>query len=244
MKPDSSPKMKFKIIYQDDDLLVIDKPAGLRVDHDPTGLPSLEDELNFDIERHGIVHRIDKETSGLIIVAKTNESLENLKEQFQSHSINKVYTTLALGKAEKEGSIDLPIARDPARKQAMRALKFTTGDERGKLREAVTHYQLKQKYLFKDQPLSLLNVQIETGRTHQIRALMQAIGHPVIGDQMYKNKTSKKLSQTLDLNRQFLHASHLEFKHPKTNENLIFDSQLPADLNKTLDQLKLDATHE
>lgn len=234
----------FKIIYEDDDLLVIDKPAGLRVDHDPTGLPSVEDTLNFPIERHGIVHRIDKETSGLLIVAKTEESLENLKKQFQDHLVNKVYTCLVLGRAQREGTIDLPIARDPSRKQAMRALKFTTGNERGKLREAVTRYKLKQSYLYKDQPISLLSVQIETGRTHQIRAHMQAIGHPVIGDQMYKNKTSKKISKELELNRQFLHASKIEFVQPVTRNKMSLDSSIPADLENLIKKLKLDEVQE
>jgi 23S rRNA pseudouridine1911/1915/1917 synthase len=227
----------FKIIQEDNDIIIIDKPAGLRVDHDPNGLDSVEDTLSYQIERHGIVHRIDKDTSGLLIIAKTNDSLENLKKQFQEHSVTKVYTTLVLGQTEKEGTIELPIARDPARKQAMRALKFTTGDERGKLREAITHYKLGQNYKLDKEILSLLNVEIETGRTHQIRAHMQAIGHPIIGDQMYKNKTSKKISTQLDLNRQFLHARSLKFKHPRTDKEMSLQSPLPADLSSVLEEL-------
>lgn len=232
-------KLPFKIIHEDDDLLVIDKPAGLRVDHDPTGLPSVEDILSFPIERHGIVHRIDKETSGLLIVAKTNEALENLKEQFQNHLVTKVYTTLVSGKAKEEGRIELPIARDPARKQAMRALTYVTGQERGRLRDAVTDYKLVQRYTFSKHDLSLLDVQIETGRTHQIRAHMQAIGTPVIGDQMYHNKTSKKISKSLELNRQFLHSKKIIFTHPISHEKQTFNCDLPPDLKEVIAKLNM-----
>jgi 23S rRNA pseudouridine1911/1915/1917 synthase len=228
---------KWTTIFEDESILVIDKPAGLRVDHGDNE-ESVEDLVSFPVERHGIIHRLDKETSGVLILAKTPEAFESLKNQFKEHTTKKVYTTLVLGETEDRGEIKSFIARDPKRKQAMKVILYPTGQERGGLREAITNYRKVETYQFENYSLSQLEVEILTGRTHQIRVHLQSINHPVIGDQMYNSKPSKEISQKLGLERQFLHASLLEVTHPRTGERLVFKSDLPNDLTQTLERLK------
>jgi 23S rRNA pseudouridine1911/1915/1917 synthase len=217
------------IVYEDTDLLVVDKPAGLAV-HPAPGHPShtlvnavlgyLPGLAEADGSlRPGIVHRLDKNTSGLILVAKNRPAHENLSDQFKSRAVSKSYLVLVKGKLEPEaGVIEAAIGRDPRNRQRMAVVS------RG--REARTKYRVV-KYLGK---YTLLEISPETGRTHQIRVHLTAIGFPVVGDATY-GVTSPYLS------RQFLHASKIGFRLPSTGQYVEFSSPLPPDLAEALKNL-------
>jgi 23S rRNA pseudouridine1911/1915/1917 synthase len=220
-----------KIIYEDDDLLVIDKPAGLTV-HPAPGHPShtlvnavlshlneIEDE--GDVTRPGIVHRLDKDTSGVMLVAKNNVALANLADQFKARTVKKTYITLVKGILRPDkGVIDAPIGRDSGDRKKM----AVTGESRG--RAARTNYRVI-RYIGKN---SLLEIMPETGRTHQIRVHLAAIGYPVFGDITYGKKSAF-------LNRQFLHAHRIGFNLPATGKWVEFESPLPEDLEQALKEL-------
>ena len=220
-----------KILYEDDDLLVIDKPAGLTV-HPAPGHPSHtlvnavlshlnEIEDDGEATRPGIVHRLDKDTSGVMLVAKNNVALANLADQFKSRSVKKVYLTLVTGILKPErGVIEAPIGRDSGDRKKM----AVTGESRG--RAARTNYRVL-RYVGKN---SFLEITPETGRTHQIRVHLAAIGYPVFGDITYGKKS-------VLLNRQFLHAHRLGFFLPSTGKFVEFESPLPEDLQKALKEL-------
>ena len=214
------------IIYEDDDLLVIDKPPGLAIhpapghpshtlvnailSHLPT-LPETDDSL-----RPGIVHRLDKDTSGVMLVAKNRQAQANLIDQFKTHSVVKAYLALVKGHLTPEsGVIEAPIGRDSRNRKRMAVA--TKG------REARTEYDVV-KYIG---DYTLLEVKPETGRTHQIRVHLSAIGYPVVGDKVYGVKSDY-------LSRQFLHACRLGFKLPSTGEYVEFQSELPPDLTQAL----------
>ena len=215
------------IIYEDKDLLIVDKPGGLTV-HPAPGHPShtlinallarCPELANVDNSlRPGIVHRLDKETSGLIIVAKNKVTQQNLVEQFRSRSVVKGYLVLVKGKLTPErGTIEAPIGRHPIHRKRMAVISS------GK--EAKTHYRVKQ-YLG---DYTLLEVNPETGRTHQIRVHLSAIGYPVVGDTVYGVRS-------LYLSRQFVHAYYLKFRLPSTGEYREFTCELPSDLCQALE---------
>ena len=214
------------IIYEDDDLLVIDKPAGLAV-HPAPGHPGhtlVNAILSYfphladisDSLRPGIVHRLDKDTSGVMLVAKNGVAQANLIDQFQARSIVKAYLALVKGRLTPEsGIIEAAIGRDPRNRKRMAVV--TEG------REARTEYQVI-KYIGN---YTLLEVMPETGRTHQIRVHLSAIGYPVVGDPVYGVKSDY-------LSRQFLHACRLGFKLPSSGEYVEFTSKLPSDLEQAL----------
>jgi 23S rRNA pseudouridine1911/1915/1917 synthase len=221
------------IVYEDDDLLVVNKAPGMVVHpapghHDDTlvnALVSYRPELQGigGEERPGIVHRLDKDTSGLLIVAKNTRTLAKLTEEMKEHHITKRYIALTDGIVSlDQGSIDAPIGRDPRYRQQMKITAIGS-------REAVTHFKVLKRF----QRHTLLLLQLETGRTHQIRVHLKAIGHPVVGDPVYG---SKKILKDIPLTRQFLHAYQLEFKHPNTATLLQLEAPLPADLQNVLDQ--------
>jgi 23S rRNA pseudouridine1911/1915/1917 synthase len=217
------------IIYEDEDLLVVNKPAGLTVHPAPghpghtlvnallAHLPHLAD--TGDWLRPGIVHRLDKDTSGLMLVAKNSEAQANLIGQFKSHSVTKAYLALVKGRLTPEnGIIEAAIGRDPRHRQKMAIV------EGG--REATTEYQVI-KYIG---GYTLLEVRPQTGRTHQIRVHLGAIGFPVVGDKIYGVKSPF-------LSRQFLHACRLGFRLPSTGEYIEFKSELPPDLEQALEDI-------
>jgi len=224
LKPEAIP---LKIIYEDDDLLVIDKPAGLTV-HPAPGHPAhtLVNAIlaHFphlaeigDALRPGVVHRLDKDTSGVMLVAKNSAAQANLSKQFKSHAVTKAYLALVKGRLEpEEGIIEADIGRDPRHRQRMAVVA------EGK--EARTDYRVI-KYVG---GYTLLEVRPETGRTHQIRVHLAAIGFPVVGDKVYGVKSPH-------LSRQFLHASRLGFRLPSTGEYIEFESALPEDLQKAME---------
>ena len=224
--PLSPEAIPLNIIYEDDDLLVIDKPAGLAIHPAPghpshtlvnavlSYLPTLPD--TDDSLRPGIVHRLDKDTSGVMLVAKNRQAQANLIDQFKTHSVVKAYLVLVKGHLTPEsGIIEAPIGRDPRNRKRMAVVA------EGK--EARTQYYVI-KFVGN---CTLVEVRPETGRTHQIRVHLSAIGYPVVGDSVYGVKSAY-------LSRQFLHACRLGFKLPSTGEYVEFTSELPPDLAQAL----------
>jgi 23S rRNA pseudouridine1911/1915/1917 synthase len=210
-----------RIVHADDALAVVDKPAGLVVHPAPshTG-PTLVSELGDllegggDADRPGIVHRLDKGTSGLLVVARSDEAHAALQAQVQRREVERVYLALARGRlASRTGTIDAPIGRASRQRHRMAVSGAAS-------RQARTHFEVLELLAAE----SYLEARLETGRTHQIRAHFAAIGHPLAGDATYGGE------QKYDLERQFLHAHRLSFVHPETGERLSFSSELPADL--------------
>lgn len=245
------------IQYEDDDLAVIDKAAGMMV-HAGSGSEehnrgTLVNALLFHFGkslsaiaaelRPGIVHRLDKDTSGLILVAKNDRAHQNLSEQFSMRTLRKTYLALVHGTlAENEGTVNLPISRDLVRRTRMTTRRATG-------RHAVTHWEVLERLDGDFGCFTLLKLRIETGRTHQIRVHMQALGHPVVGDTTYgapaelRSQPGKVNAHPEEarLERNFLHAAELEFSHPVSGERLTVSSPLPEQLTKLLRRLRADA---
>lgn len=222
------PAIPFSVVYEDDALLIVDKPAGLVVHPGPgnqTG--TLSQALagraaGGDPDRPGIVHRLDKDTSGLLVVAKNDVVLRSLQKALQAREVKREYRALVKGRPQSlSGTIDAPLGRD-RRTPDVIAVRSDSP------REAVTHFEVLEEL----PAHTLLRVTLETGRTHQIRAHLAAIGLPVSGDPTYG------VGGDLGLQRQFLHAAVLEFDHPLTGEHLRFESVLPIDLQTALGAAK------
>ena len=242
---------KLDIVYEDEDLIIINKPAGIvmhpgagnfdntivnaLINYNKNSLSNIGDEL-----RPGIVHRIDKNTSGLVVIAKNNQTHEQLSIQFSKHSIIRVYQLLIWGKIKpSKGRVETLISRSSKNRQMMEV-----SNTRGKT--AITNYKTIEIFEGKNTPtLSLLECKLETGRTHQIRVHMNYLGNSIVGDDKYKKKFKKikNIDPTLEknlinLNRQFLHAKIIGFIHPKKNKEMIFDSILPKELEIILKMLR------
>jgi 23S rRNA pseudouridine1911/1915/1917 synthase len=244
------------IIYEDDDLAIVNKPAGMMVH---AGAGATEDARNRGTLvnallhhfrtlsgiggqlRPGIVHRLDRATSGLMVVAKHDESHRKLARQFSSREVHKTYIALVQGWPKLErGTIRTSISRD-----SQRRIRMTTRRPGG--RDAVTHYLVKRKLNTVYGKFALLELKIETGRTHQIRVHLSSINHPVVGDALYgaarelKSESGKVRAagqaRTLTLDRNFLHSAALQLKHPKTGETMQFSSALPSELEGLLADL-------
>jgi 23S rRNA pseudouridine1911/1915/1917 synthase len=225
----ASERPPFDIILEDDHLLVVDKPAGL-VTHPAPGHhgPTLAEALRgrtaggTDPQRAGIVHRLDRDTSGLLVVARTEAAYEALQRQIRAREVRREYLALVSGQPDAEsGTIDAPIGRDRGR----RTVVSTRSD---RPRTAVTHFEVVERL----PRTALLRVSLETGRTHQIRAHLAAIDHPVCGDPQYGGRSC---GRRLGLERQFLHAARIMFRHPATGELLACESKPPVDLRRALD---------
>ena len=250
-------KIPLDIVYEDDDLAIVNKPAGMMVHagagatddarhrgtlvtallHHFGALSGVGGEL-----RPGIVHRLDRATSGLMVVAKNDESHRRLARQFSGREVHKTYVALVHGWPKKQkGTIQSAISRDVQRRTRM-----TTRRSDG--REAVTHYVVTRKIDSPYGKFALLELKIETGRTHQIRVHMSSLGHPVVGDTLYgapgelRTESGKRRAAgapaTLALERNFLHAAKLELLHPRTGERLNFSRALPEELERLLGQLE------
>ena len=244
-------KYKLDIIYEDDDLIVLNKPSGIVMhpgagNFDNTIVNALVNYSKSSLSniggesRPGIVHRIDKNTSGLVVIAKNNYSHENLSLQFSRHSITRVYQLLVWGKIRpSKGKIETLITRSSKNRQMM-----TVSSSKGK--KAITNYQTIELFENKNIPtLSLLECKLETGRTHQIRVHMNFLGNSIVGDDKYKKKFKKIKdidplleSSIINLKRQFLHAKTIGFIHPKKNKEMIFHSILPQELETILKILR------
>jgi 23S rRNA pseudouridine1911/1915/1917 synthase len=217
---------KIKIIFEDKNLLVVDKPSGMTTTKEKKGESgTLEDFLMKvrpnDLPRNGIVHRLDKGTSGLILVAKNEKTFSNLKSQFKNRTVKKKYYCLVGGETSMDGSINWPISRS----------KYGFGkfgiNVDGK--NALTEFKLIERLKRNSKKYSLLEINLKTGRTHQIRVHLSHLRWPLVGDRLYGGETDSLL-------RPFLHAFHLEFNNPETKKRIILNSELADDLK---DHLKL-----
>jgi 23S rRNA pseudouridine1911/1915/1917 synthase len=223
-----------RIIFEDEHLLVVDKPAGLVVhpaagNRDGTLVNALLHHCGGTLSgiggvaRPGIVHRIDKDTSGLLVVAKTDVAHEGLARQFAAHSILRRYLAIVTGvPRQAEGTVDAPLARSSTNRKKIAVV----AEGRGK--RAVTHW--RRIDLLND--AALVECRLETGRTHQVRVHMASIGHPLLGDPVYGRSSHRKLLKELGFERQALHAAALGFTHPVTKGSLSFDSAMPADMQE------------
>jgi len=229
--PKANAAVKIEVVHEDPQVIVVDKPADMVVH--PTaqhrnqtlvnGLLALYPEIATvgQPERPGIVHRLDRMTSGLLMVARTNEAYHDLVAQLGTHEPERTYTALAWGHVTNDqASIDAPIGRSirhPAR------MAVTDSG-----RQAVTHYQVEERFS-KPAATTLLKCQLETGRTHQIRVHLRAIGHPLVGDRTYDGGRPQ-----IALSRPFLHACELRFRHPQSKQQVTFESRLPSELTEIL----------
>ena len=220
---------KINTYLVDEDIIVVEKPANMIThrasknndvslcEHIVNSYPEIKSV--GDIDRPGIVHRLDKDTSGLMIIARSANAYEKLKEMIKERSISRNYEALVYGKPKlKEAIIDAPIIRDP--KNPIKRRVSIGG------KESKTSYRIKKNF----EEYSLLDVKLFSGRTHQIRVHLEHVGHPVVGDNLYGNKKSK-------LKRSFLHSSKLEFFHPMSNKKLYFESPLPLELKKFIETI-------
>ena len=228
--------MNLNVVYEDNEIALIDKPAGMTVHpgagHDSETLvnaavahwPRIADVGEPD--RPGVVHRLDRDTSGLLVIALTGEAYSRLSEMILNHEITRIYAALVHGHPESSaGVVDAPIGRDPHHRTRQAVV------EDG--RPARTHYHVVSEY----EDFSLLEVRLETGRMHQIRVHLDAIGHPVVGDRTYGKRQAHKKTAVGKLKRQFLHASKLEFSHPVTGKQVSIASELPEDLQEVITEL-------
>ena len=230
-----TPIDNLKVVYVDNDLIVIDKPVGVAAHASPGwegptvigAIIAAGYEINTSgvAERQGIVQRLDVGTSGLMVVARNETSYSEMKEQFRSRSVKKIYHTMIQGHMDpSEGTIDAPLDRHPRDDYKF---AVTAGGK-----PSITHYKSLEFF----PAVSLLEVELETGRTHQIRVHFSALRHPLVGDLIYG--ADHTLATKLEINRPWLHACKLEFRHPRTGELLSFTSEYPEDLTRTLEKLR------
>ena len=232
-----------EIVHEDDDVIVVNKPAAMVV-HPAAGTASgtLANALAFHFQhlstaagavRPGIVHRLDKDTSGLLVVAKTEDAHVNLADQFRDRDVFKSYVALVHGQVEHDrGEIDQPIARDPRQRTRMAVVRDG--------RPALSIYRARERF----ERFTLLDVEPKTGRTHQIRVHLAWIRHPVVGDETYGSGRDNTVgdpkirSRIAKLGRHFLHAEKLGFRHPKTGEQMDFTAPLPIELNELVNAIR------
>ena len=253
-----------KVIFEDEHFLVIDKPAGISTTTSETEKGrTIEDILVKDYQipalRGGIVHRLDKDTSGLLVVGKSDDIVLKLQTQFKERTVQKEYLALVHGVVKEQGRVDAPIIRNPERREKFTVASQTWSGEAG-VREAVTEYEPIQRLAFSGQRLveiflgfnkiqfrklyairytllTLLACHPLTGRTHQIRVHLKHIGFPIVSDEKYGGRKMVRLDKRW-CKRQFLHAAKLGFDHPVTSERLTFESPLPDDLAEALKNLE------
>jgi len=229
--PDAPEAIPLNVVFEDPVLLVIDKPVGLVV-HPGSGNPrgTLLNALlhrvpqSAELPRAGIVHRLDKDTSGLLVVAKTLQAHTDLVRQLQARSVKREYLALVYGEVDHAGTVDVPLARDPHNRTKR------TVHSMGK--QAVTHYDVVERF----PGVTLLRCRLETGRTHQIRVHMQHIGHPLVGEQVYS--ASRRSHLKIPFPRQALHAERLGLIHPITQEFMQWECPLPPDFASLLQALR------
>lgn len=235
----SSPEtMGVKIVFEDEEVLVLEKPAGMVVNRAKSvKRETVQDWIENYLKikgrgiggRAGIVHRLDKETSGLLLVAKTREAFEDLQKQFKERRVEKGYIALVHGKVEpKKGAIKAPVGRLPWQREKFGVLAGG--------RKARTKYQTVSSFKYQNSDYTLLELKPETGRTHQLRVHLKYWGHPIVADEKYAGrKTSRRDREWCS--RLFLHASYLAFAHPKTGKRVAFKSSLPKDLKEIMGKL-------
>lgn len=244
------------VIFEDSDIIVVNKPVGMVVHPAPgnyTG--TLVNALLYrcgeslsgvgGVKRPGIVHRIDKDTSGLLVVAKNDEAHTKLSAQLKTHTVSRVYHALCIGNLKEDaGTLTYPVGRNPNDRKKMAAFPVCTptGDSGGAIRTAITHYTVLERFPTGakwGQPFTYVKCELETGRTHQIRVHMAATGHPLLGDPLYGGEGTRfgKVVAPL-LHGQMLHAKELKLIHPGTGEAMRFACGLPADFEAVLERLR------
>lgn len=243
---DAKPQdLPLDIIYQDDDILIINKPINFVV-HPGAGIKDgtvmnavlYHFPQTSSLPRAGIVHRLDKDTSGLMVIALSQLAQQVLTKAIAKHDVVREYEAIAEGQITAGGTIDAPIGRDPHVRTKMAVMPEGIG------REAVTHYRVMERF----RAHTRLRLRLETGRTHQIRVHMASIHHPLLGDNQYGGKRLKMLpgadedlaNMLRNYRHQALHAVHIEFAHPKTKEMMSFDVPIPEDMSKLIDLLRKD----
>ena len=246
-----SEKIPLKVIFEDKDILVIDKPPKL-VTHPGAGnksgtvvnallnyIPEIKNVVHeksdqFSLLRPGIVHRLDKDTSGLLVIAKNRQALSFLSGELQKKQFNKYYLALVYGWLPENGKIESYLARDKKNRKKIIEVEKELG------KNAILNYKVIKYLEIPDGKyhLTLVEVEILTGRTHQIRVQLKGIGSPLLGDQIYSSKESRTLSKKIAAKRQLLHAARIKFRLPSTKEILELSSSLPKDFQKILDKLK------
>lgn len=235
------------IVYEDEDIIVINKPKGMIV-HPATGIytGTLVNALMYHCKdslsgiggviRPGIVHRIDKDTSGLLVVAKNDEAHMSLSEQLKTHTVSRVYHAIAVGNIkDDEGTINKPIGRHPNDRKKMAVIT----DPAQRAREAITHYSVLERFATPTGRFTYVKCKLETGRTHQIRVHMSSTGHPLVGDTIYGGGNTKfEATNAANIQGQCLHAKCLELIHPKTGEHMHFECELPDSFKALLEKLQ------
>lgn len=246
-------KIKLDILFEDEDILVVNKPRGM-VMHPSEGKDLSGTLVNallgylgpeklsyIETERPGIVHRIDKYTSGIVVCAKNNNSHDILKKQFEEHTIQRIYLTIVENWMSKDSdTIDAPIGHLTTNHKDKKSA-YTTSKDGKNMKKAITHWKSIQQYTFKNRKLNLLECKLETGRTHQIRVHLSSLSRFVVGDSLYG---PKKSSQLFDLEGPLLHAKYLAFDHPKTNKLMKFEVETPTYFTDILKKLKKEEEYE
>jgi 23S rRNA pseudouridine1911/1915/1917 synthase len=237
------------ILYEDHDVLVINKPAGWVV-HEGVGetgetivdwfVKNHPEVMNYTwpyLNRVGIVHRLDKDTSGTMVIAKSPPILDDLQCQFKERTTEKIYKAIVYGEPkEKAGTLTTFMGRHPKRRQEQAILPVQIGEQAR--REAITEYCVEKTFLYKGQTLSVIRFKPKTGRMHQLRVHAKFLGTPILGDQTYTIKLAKHFSKELGIHRQLLHASSLTFRHPTLHKHMAFEAPLPQDMTVLLDENK------
>ena len=235
------------VVYEDGDIVVVNKPKGMIV-HPATGIYSgtLVNALLYHcgdslsgiggVIRPGIVHRIDKDTSGLLVVAKNDEAHLSLSEQLKTHDVSRVYHAIVIGNVKEDGgTIDRPIGRHPQDRKKMAVIT----DPARQARDAITHFEVLERFQLPTGRFTYIKCKLETGRTHQIRVHMSSIGHPLMGDTVYGGGNTKFEAANKSLiSGQCLHARVLELTHPRSNKKMQFESPLPAYFEELLEKLR------
>ena len=235
------------IVYEDGDIIIVNKPSGMIV-HPATGIYSgtLVNALLYHcgdslsgiggVVRPGIIHRIDKDTSGLLVVAKNDEAHEFLSDQLKTHDVSRIYHAIAIGNIKNtSGTVDKPIGRHPSDRKKMAVIT----DPARTARNAVTHYEVMERFDTPQGKFSYVKCALETGRTHQIRVHMSSIGHSLLGDCVYGGGNTKfEQSNKHLINGQCLHAKELSLVHPKTHEKMTFSCELPQEMLGILEKMR------
>ena len=234
--------LKLDVLYEDGHIIVINKRQGMTVhpsqqNYEDTLVNALLHHckgslsgINGEI-RPGIVHRLDRDTSGVMIAAKSDKAHLNLAAQIKAHTVTRIYNAIVFGSIKDDaGTIDLPLGR--SRKDFKKIAVYKQSDPENKIREAITHYEVLGRYNYKNNSYTHIKAQLETGRTHQIRVHMAQLGHPVIGDEVYGSENANR--NFAFLKGQCLHSKLIEFIHPITGEKILIESDLPEYFKKVL----------
>lgn len=239
--------LKLDVLYEDEHVIIINKRQGMMThpaqdNYEDTLVNALLHHckgtlsgINGEI-RPGIVHRLDRDTSGVIAVAKNDRAHLSLAEQLKSRSLSRIYNAVSFGSMKEDsGTIDLPLGR--SKKDFRKVAVYKTADPENKIREAVTHYKVLERYFYKNNSYTLLELRLETGRTHQIRVHLAHLGRPVVGDAVYGLQNINK--QFSFLTGQCLHSKAIAFIHPASGDKICIESELPDHFNKVLDLMKM-----